>query len=194
MDIELKGDADVQQIASGTPQFDAIVASQLPPDQPINTTFPFPAIAAVGVAFSPNDRWDIEFDVTHMTWERFKALSVNFETTPIASFTRPQNWKDSSAYRLGLNHKASDHWDVRLGAVYDENPQPVQAVSPLLPDSDRIGATFGTGLHTGPFVLDWSVMVLHFKDRNTEGKNTEGFNGIYETDAVLWSVNLGYRF
>lgn len=194
MDIELKGDADVQQIATGNAQFDAIVASQLPPDQPINTTFPFPAIAAVGVAFSPNDRWDIEFDVTHMTWERFKALTVNFETTPTAGFTRPQNWKDSSAYRLGLNHKASDHWDVRLGAVYDENPQPVQAVSPLLPDSDRIGATFGTGLHTGPFVLDWSVMVLHFKDRSTEGKNTEGFNGIYETDAVLWSVNLGYRF
>ena len=35
---------------------------------------------------------------------------------------------------------------------------------------------------------------LHFKDRSTQGLNAEGFNGSYETDALLWSVNLGYRF
>ncbi len=194
MDIELKGNADVSQISTGNAQFDAIVGTQLPPDQPINTTFPFPAVSVVGVAFSPNESWDFEFDISHMTWKRFKALSVNFETTPAASFTRPQNWDDSSAFRFGINHKATDMWDIRLGAVYDQNPQPTEAVSPLLPDSDRIGATIGTGLHTGPFVVDWSLMVLHFKDRNTQGKNSEGFNGNYETDALLWSVNLGYRF
>jgi len=194
MDIKLSGKAEVNQISTGNAQFDAIVGTQLPPNQPINTVFPFPAVSAVGIAFSPTESWDIEFDVTHMTWKRFKALTVNFETTPSASFTRPQNWDDSSAFRFGINHKATEMWDVRLGAVYDQNPQPTEAVSPLLPDADRIGATFGTGLHTGPFVVDWSVMVLHFKDRSTNGRNAEGFNGTYQTDAVLWGVNLGYRF
>lgn len=195
MDIDLDGAADVQQIATGSPQFDAIVATQLPPDQPIKTTFPFPAIGAIGVAYTtPSGQTDFEFDITRMTWSRFKALAVNFQTTPAASFTRVQNWEDSSAYRLGMNHKATAMWDVRLGAVYDQNPQPTEAVSPLLPDSDRIGVTLGTGLHTGPFVVDWSLMVLHFQDRNTQGKNAEGFNGTYQTDALLWSVNLGYRF
>ena len=28
-------------------------------------------------------------------------------------------------------------WDVRFGVLYDENPEPITAVSPLLPDSDR---------------------------------------------------------
>ena len=42
--------------------------------------------------------------------------------------------------------------------------------------------------------MDWSLLVLHFKDRDTQGLNPEGFNGLYETDALLWSVNLGYRF
>jgi long-chain fatty acid transport protein len=194
MDIDLDGDADVQQIPTGNAQFDAIVATQLPPDQPINTTLPFPAVAVAGVAFSPTPTWDFEFDVTHMTWKRFKALAVNFETTPTASFSREQNWEDSSAFRFGVNHKATEMWDVRLGAVYDQNPQPVEAVSPLLPDADRIGVTMGTGWHTGPFLADWSVMILHFKDRSTEGHNAEGFNGTYKTDAVLWSFNLGYRF
>jgi long-chain fatty acid transport protein len=194
MDIELEGTADITQISSGNAQLDAIIAGQLPPDQPISTVMPFPAVAAAGVAFSPTERVDVEFDVTHMTWSRFEALTVAFATTPAAGFTREQNWKDSSAYRLGTNIEATPNWDVRLGAVYDENPQPVESVSPLLPDSDRLGFTMGAGWHTGPFIVDGGVMILHFKDRSTQGRNPEGFDGTYETDAVLWSFNLGYRF
>jgi long-chain fatty acid transport protein len=194
MDIDLEGNAEITPIPTGNAQFDAAVRAQLPPNQPINTTIPFPSIATVGVAFSPNENWDLEFDVIRTGWDRFKALSVNFETTPAASFVRPQNWENSNSYRFGVNHNATEHWDVRFGAVYDENPQPVESVSPLLPDSDRIGASLGTGLHSGPFTLDWSLLVLHFKDRDTQGLNPEGFNGLYETDALLWSVNLGYRF
>ena len=194
MDIDLEGDAEISQISTGNAQLDAVIRTQLPPNQGIATTFPFPAVASAGIAFSPNDRWDIEFDITHMTWSRFEALSVDFKTTPAAGFTRVQNWDDSSAFRLGANVKASADWDVRLGAVYDQNPQPVEAVSPLLPDSDRIGVTFGAGWHHGPWIVDGAAFVLHFQDRSTEGRNEEGFNGTYQTNAMLWSVNLGYRF
>jgi long-chain fatty acid transport protein len=194
MDIDLDGKAEITQISTGNAQLDAIVAAGLPPNQKINTVFPFPGIAQVGVAFTPVPTWDVEFDIMHTQWSAFDALAVNFETTPSASFVREQNWEDSNSYRLGLNHAATSNWDVRLGAVYDENPQPTEHVSPLLPDSDRIGATLGTGWHNGPLRIDWSLMVLHFKDRDTNGTNTEGFNGEYKTDAVLWSIDLGYRF
>ena len=194
MDIDLDGKAEVTQISTGNAQLDAIIGAQLPPSQGISTTFPFPAVAAIGVAFSPTDRLDIEFDITHMTWSRFEALAVEFETTPQFGFVREQNWDDSHAYRLGANIEANTEWDVRLGAIYDNNPQPVEAVSPLLPDADRFAITLGTGWHRGPFVADWSLMVLHFKDRSTEGRNPEDFDGVYETDALLWSFNLGYRF
>lgn len=194
MDIELEGEAQINQVFTGFAQFDAIVATQLPPDQPINTEFPFPSIATIGVAFSPNENWDIELDLMRTGWSRFEALAVNFETTPAASFVREQNWEDSNAYRLGINKNVTPHWDVRFGALYDQNPQPLEAVSPLLPDSDRIGASIGAGWHAGPLVIDTSLLVLHFKDRDTNGQNPEGFDGLYETDALLWSVNLGYRF
>lgn len=194
MDIDLEGDADITQLPSGNAQFDAIVGAQLPPDQKIETTFPFPSIATVGIAFSPTEKVSLEFDVMRTGWSAFDALAVDFLTTPAASFVREQEWKDSNSYRLGYNHKANDNWDVRLGALYDENPQPTRHVSPLLPDADRLGVTLGTGWHSGPFTADWSLLVLHFKDRDTEGLNTEGFNGKYQTDALLWSANLGYRF
>ena len=194
MDIELEGRAEINQISTGNAQLDAIIRTQLPPNQDISTIFPFPAIASAGVAFSPTTNWDVEFDITHMTWSNFEALKVDFMTTPSAGFTREQNWEDSSAYRLGANYKATADWDVRFGVVYDQNPQPTEAVSPLLPDSDRIGATFGAGFHRGPWIIDGAAFILHFKDRSTNGQNAEGFNGTYETDATLWSLNLGYRF
>lgn len=194
MEMELEGQAEINPIPTGSAQLDAVIRTQLPPNQAINTAFPFPAVASAGIAFSPTVNWDVEFDITHMTWSEFEALTVNFEATPAASFTRVQKWEDSSAYRLGANYKATADWDVRFGALYDQNPQPVEAVSPLLPDSDRIGVTFGAGWHRGPWIVDAAAFVLHFKDRSTEGRNEEGFNGTYETDAMLWSINLGYRF
>jgi long-chain fatty acid transport protein len=194
MDIDLDGRAEITQILTGNQQFDAVIASRLPPDQNISTTFPFPSITTIGAAFSPNENWDLEFDVLHTGWDRFEALAVDFETTPAASFVRPQNWESSSSYRFGVNHNATANWDVRFGFVYDENPQPVEAVSPLLPDADRLGASLGAGYHAGPFIVDASLLVLHFQDRNTNGRNAEDFNGTYQTDALLWSVNLGYRF
>jgi hypothetical protein len=42
--------------------------------------------------------------------------------------------------------------------------------------------------------VDSWVLVLRFEGRGGNGQNEEGFNGLYETDALLWSVNLGYRF
>jgi len=194
MDIELDGEADFTQISTGNAQLDAAVAATFPKDDTISTTFPFPAVAAVGVAFKPSERVNVELDITRMTWSRFEALAVDFDNQPSRSFVREQNWDDSSAYRLGSNIEATANWDVRLGVLYDENPQPVQAVSPLLPDSDRIGATIGAGWHHGPFIVDGALFVLHFKDRSTQGRNPEGFDGTYETDALLWSFNLGYRF
>lgn len=193
MDIDLEGDANFTQVSTGNPQLDAIVAASFPPDQRIRTTIPFPAIISVGVATSAIDTWDIEFDIIRTTWSRFDALAVEFETTPAANFVRAQNWEDSNSYRLGANKRATENWDVRLGLLYDENPQPVEAVSPLLPDSDRTGATFGIGYHRGPWIFDAGLLVLDFAERSTEGRSEE-LNGTYKTNATLWFTNVGLRF
>lgn len=193
MDIDFKGDLTVTQIPTGVPAFDALVGAGLPPSQGVKTSIPFPAIASLGIASSALPNWDIEFDVTQTTWSRFKTLSVTGDAAGATLINRPQNWEDTMSFRLGANHKVTDNWDVRFGAVYDENPQPVEAVSPLLPDADRIGATFGVGFHHGPWTIDATEFVLHFKDRSTQGVSTD-LNGIYRTDANLISLNLGYRF
>jgi len=193
--IDYKGKAHFTQILTGTP-LDAVVAAQIPPDQTIATSINFPAILIAGIATSSfGHNWDLEADLTHTTWSRFKTLDVTFGTTTALNFSRPQDWKDTYSYRLGANKKVNEVWDVRFGGVYDKNPQPTAGVGPLLPDSDRLGASFGIGWHSGPFILDLTEMALHFKNRSTVGVvQNDNFHGSYKTNANLIGVNAGYRF
>jgi long-chain fatty acid transport protein len=197
MTIKYKGRAHFTAIPTGTP-LDAVIAAQLPPDQGITTSINYPATLIGGIATSAfGHNWDLEADVTHTTWSRFKELSVAFDTTTTRNFTRPQNWKDTYSYRVGANKRVNNTWDVRFGALYDKNPQPLIGVGPLLPDSDRIGASFGIGYHSGPFIVDLTEFALHFKNRSTNGltaTQSDHFTGSYKTNANLISFNLGYRF
>jgi len=194
MTIDFKGTATITQHPTGNAQFDAIVASQLPPTQPVATSIEFPDFLYLAVATSAIEKWDIEFDVVRNNWSRFKQLKVDLLTTPAAGFTRVEDWKDTYSYRLGANRHVTPDWDIRFGALYDKNPEPITAVTPLLPDADREGATLGIGWHHGPLLFDITEFMLHFKRRGTNGQNPEGFNGTYKTDANLVSLNLGYRF
>jgi len=195
--LNVKGYATITQIPSGNPAFDAGVAQQLPRSQAARTTIHFPAFLAVGVATTMIQGWDIEGDITRTTWSRFKELPIIFVDQPQFNFTREQNWKDTYSYRLGANHAVTPRWDIRLGGVYDKNPQPEAAVSALLPDSDRVGVAFGVGYHAGPWVIDATEFALHFKKRSRSlppDPGSDNFNGTYKTDANLISLNLGYRF
>ena len=196
MDIDFKGDVTITQISTGNAQLDALIKPGLPPSQPVATTINFPSITNLGVATTVIPNWDLEFDVVHTTWSRFKQLKVDFLTTPAAGFTRVQNWDDSNSYRFGANRMVNPNWDVRFGLLYDRTPQPTENVSPLLPDSDREGVSFGVGWHRGPWIIDATEFALHFKKRGTMGLSSadNNFNGTYHTDANLISLNLGYRF
>jgi long-chain fatty acid transport protein len=197
MTIDFKGNATITQIPSGNAAFDAGVAQQLPRSQGVRTSVDFPSFLAAGIATTMIHGWDIEGDITRTTWSRFKDLTINFVDQPAFSFTREQNWKDTYSYRLGANHAVTPRWDIRLGGVYDQNPQPVEVVSALLPDSDRVGIAFGVGYHAGPWVIDATEFALHFKKRSRSlapDPRFDNLNGTYHTDANLISLNLGYRF
>ena len=196
MDINFTGNVTITQISTGNAQLDGLIKPELPPSQPVTTTINFPSIANIGIATTAIPNWDLEFDLVHTTWSRFKQLQVNFLTTPSAGFSRTEGWKNSNSYRFGANRTLNPNWDVRFGLLYDKTPQPTDNISPLLPDADRQGASFGIGWHSGPWMMDATEFALHFKTRGTNlQSSTEiNFNGTYHTDANLISLNLGYRF
>ncbi|MGH9459405.1 MAG: OmpP1/FadL family transporter [Thermoanaerobaculia bacterium] len=194
IDIEFDGDAAFTQIPTGNAQLDAIVAAQLPPDQAIRTAIEFPSIASVGIATTMIPEWTVELDVVHTGWSSFDELTVEFLDTPQNNLVLRQDWDDALSYRVGGFRALTPAWELRLGAVYDETPQPLSGAGPLLPDADRYGISFGLGYQCGPWSVDVTEFALAFAERDTQGTNKDNFNGTYETNANLVSVNIGYTF
>jgi long-chain fatty acid transport protein len=192
--IDYKGKADFTQISTGNPQFDGLVALSIPPDQNITTAVDYPDMLHFGIATTAIPTWTVEFDAVMTGWSEFKSLVVDFENASTPDLVNNENWEDAWSYRLGANKHVNDMWDVQLGFVYDESPQPVWNVGPLLPDSDRVGLSFGVGFRHGNWTVNMSDLYLPFVDRDTLGWNEDGYNGVYETTANLMSFDVGYKF
>ena len=56
-------------------------------------------------------------------WSSFKALNINFPDGSLPTIDRSTVWKDSWAYRVGLE-KTFGAWAIRVGYYYDNTPQP----------------------------------------------------------------------
>jgi long-chain fatty acid transport protein len=194
LDIDFEGEADFTQISTGNPQLDAAIAAQLPPDQGMEANIEFPSVTSVGIATTKIPNWRVEFDVVQTGWAVFDELRVEFLQTPANNIVVPEHWEDSLSYRLGGSRPVTPNWEVRLGAVYDETPQPIESMGPLLPDADRYGVSFGLGYKRGPWSVDVSEFALFFAERGNEGRNHNDYNGTYQTNANLFSFNLGYTF
>jgi long-chain fatty acid transport protein len=193
VEVEYGGSARFTQIPTGIPPIDAAVRAQIPFDQDLDveTEIEFPDMASLGFNVALTARTRMEVDVNWTGWSSFDELPVTFVGIPPLSSTIPQGWDDAMNYRLGFQWTAplGDEW--RFGYVFDETPQPDEAVSPLLPDADRNGFSVGYGHQFNATRLDLAVMYLPFDERTTSTQHN-GLNGTYNTTAWLFGATLGF--
>jgi long-chain fatty acid transport protein len=195
IDVDYEGDARLTQNLTGTP-FDPLVRTQLPfdVDFPVETAIAFPDTASLGLAYVVTPAVLVELDLNWTGWSSFQELDIVFPEAQLPSQTIPQRYDDANHYRLGLRMgPETSQW--RAGVVFDETPQPEQAVSPLLPDSDRWGFTLGYG-HQGGVDFDVALMYLIFDERTRDqsfpGEEASAFFGTYNQEAVLLGLTLGF--
>jgi long-chain fatty acid transport protein len=186
--IDYTGDAKLFQLSTGFPEFDAAVAAQLPFNKalPVKTSIDYPDLASLGLAFGLSPNLLLETDVNWTGWKSFDRVDIIFPNKDLPNSTVPAHWKDVYNYRAGLRWTVSPTSQLRFGYVYDQTPQPEEAVNPLLPDANRNGVTIGWG-YTGVHKFDLSLLYLKF-DKRTRNKTFAGdvqFLGTYETEAVL---------
>ena len=194
--IDYKGTASFLQFPTGYPDFDAIVASQLPFNTrpTAKTSIKYPSQERVALAWH-GGAWGVEADWIRDGWSSFKDLPIILPAYPQLSEDRVENYKDSDNWRAGIEYRTSPMWAWQLGYVHDKNPVPAASVSPLLPDSDRTGYCIGASLNFSPKSrLDVSYMYLPFKDRSTNGVNSDAYDGSYKTTANLLSFTWSYKF
>jgi long-chain fatty acid transport protein len=164
-------------------------------DQKVNSSITFPSILTVGVYYKLMENLGIEVDYQFVTWSVFDELVFDFETLP--ELVVREDYEDANEFRVGVHYDITSDLQARVGYIYDQSPQPINSVSPLLPDNDRNDFSFGLGYTYDNWQFDAGYMYVDFGERSTledgVGQNENGFNGTYATIANLFFFSFGYN-
>ncbi|MCP4707269.1 MAG: hypothetical protein GY869_01475 [Planctomycetes bacterium] len=207
------GDAEFTQIPieTGDVALDAALNAVVASSMPMNadggnvigaaTEITFPWQFVGGIMVKPMDKLSLEFDFVRFGWSDFDELPINFAeeaedgdvNTPDDTVVK-EDYEDSNQFRFGLEYMANEQLALRCGYVYDETPVPDKSVSVLLPDASRNDYSFGFGYSFGNMFIDAAYMLVDFKERSTNGQNTDNFNGTYKSIANIYSISFGRSF
>ncbi|HEY3123850.1 MAG TPA: outer membrane protein transport protein, partial [Thermoanaerobaculia bacterium] len=195
--VDYEGEGRFTQRLTGNPAFDAAVAASLLPiqgRQKVAVTIDFPASVNLGAAINLPANFRVSLDADWTEWKSFNRLFIDFANTAIPDLLRPTNWKDSWAYRAGLEKKWSS-FAVRAGYYKDKSPQPLADVGPILADADRNAYTLGLGYDTDRWGVDVSDIYIDFDNRDTRGHvNHDQFFGQYSEKANLVAFSFRVSF
>ncbi|KAA3614611.1 MAG: hypothetical protein DWQ05_15045 [Calditrichaeota bacterium] len=178
------------------PQASAVAAAVLA-DQKVNTALDFPAFLSVGAHYQLTDKLGVEADYMWFKWSVFDELTLDFDNDALNQ-TIPFDYANAWQFRVGGEYAINEQLDLRAGYIFDKTPQPIESVSPLLPDDDRHDFSIGFGYTTGKYIFDAGYMFVNIGDRSTvedgEGQNHNGFNGTYNSNASLLWASFGMNF
>jgi long-chain fatty acid transport protein len=197
--VDFEGEAGFEQILSGNPVFDQVVAGQLPTSpQALNTAIEFPASWNIGAAIALGEALTLSLEADWTEWSSFRSLDVIFRDEADLSFERITAWEDSWAYRGGLEWRHGKI-AVRAGYYQDQTPQPIEDASPLLADNDRDAYTIGFGYHTERWGVDIGDVYIVFDDIDTRGVTSndgagDNFEGVYRESANVFGLNFRFSW
>lgn len=192
------GTSSITFIPTGNSALDELLKARLPiGSHPVRTSIEFPKMVSFGIATTAIDRWTLELDVNWTGWSSFDTLVIEFSDLGTRQ-TIEEHWEDVFNYRLGVERRINEKLALRGGYLFDASPQPVAAVGPLLPDSDRHGVNIGIGYTVGNWTTDVTGFIAFLEKRSTvvDGVPTsrDGYNGTYKTLGVLLSFAVTYGF
>jgi long-chain fatty acid transport protein len=161
-----------------------------------STRFAFPQQGTIGFAYKVRSNWTVMADYHHVGWGAFNTVTIDFDaadnTTPDFTLT-PRN-KDTHGFRLATEYEYSSRLILRGGYLYHTAAEPIDFVTPLLPENDRNEVTLGLGyqLMTG---LHADLAYQYVRQNDRRGRVfpvTVGNTGLYALHAHLFGVGLAY--
>ncbi len=179
----------------------------------LTTELGLPHMLSLGVAYRFTPRFLVEFNAVNFGWSNFESLELTFDPDPTGSLSSTilERYEDRWQYRIGFDFDATEKLKLLAGYARDETPQPVESMSPLLPDATRndfsIGAQYATGKWR--FTLAWMAVLNEARSNVVDGapamfpeeqsnpddvqiKTLEA--GAYETVANVFAFGVGYHF
>jgi long-chain fatty acid transport protein len=107
------------------------------------------------------------------------------------------NWRDAVSLNFGAEYWMSDSVPLRIGSFIGRSATSEAATGPFVPsEGPTLGATIGSGLHFGPWDIDFGLVLLRGRS-DIEIINPEGgaFDKKYEFshNAAVGSLSVSYR-
>ena len=197
VDFSIKGDATVTEAAA--------VLQPLLPGGDVTLDITTPTTITAGFGYDVSEKITLDLDYTWVGWSSFDRLIIDFETetfspssgAPVqADQTLREEWKDVWNIRIGALVHATDDIDLQFGFLTDNNPAQDKLLSPLLPDSDRMGISAGISKKMGDqLTVNLSYIHLFFKERTITNSELESpLNGTYNGSAELLGFGINYDF
>ena len=164
-------------------------------DTPTKVEIPLPASWALAAAYTMN-KTTVEFVLERTFWSAYDKLDFNFTDTTAEQYlgaSKPKDWKDVNAYRIGVTHQYSDTLKLMAGFAIDKNPTPDARLGFELPDSDA--KLYSVGFE---YKLDKQMsfgMAYLFDDKESRTVSNTTVNGTFTDSAAhLVTASLKYKF
>ena len=180
--------------------------SQLPPDGDASTTITLPAQLAGGIAYSPVENLEVEFNAVFIAWSQTftkddarggDATSLIITLPDGSTTSAPQDYENTVSYRLGVDLKLPEYRaNLRAGFIYDPTPIPETTQTAQLPDVDRIVLTVG-GSHQISPKLGLHAGLLWVTPRERDSSSDPAlpiFHGTYGVEALVLTMSLTAQF
>lgn len=165
---------------------------------------PMPDNWNAAVTYRPNERWTVSGEVQFVGWGAYKSLDVKF--SPEAelgkyNISAPKEYKNTRIYRLGAQFAATERFDIRFGAYYDESPVKDDYLNPETPSMNKLGITAGLSFRpVKPLSVDFAFSYVTGFGR--DGSYTDldllqlprTFSGHYQAYALTPALGVSYSF
>jgi long-chain fatty acid transport protein len=162
--------------------------------------FQWPAMLAAGVAYRPNPKTLLVFDLKQIYWASvMDSFRMGFTASddpgngPLAGqdlyAELYQDWDNQLVFALGGAYQINDQWTLRAGYNYGDNPVPSQYLNCLFPAIVQSHLTAGFGwAWNDSSSIDFSA-VYGFK-----ATDTSGYNVTVEHSQLNFQIMYSYRF
>ncbi len=191
-------------LPAGTP-LDVILSAAFAPDsvlsnQSASTSIIMPWQVVAGLAYKLTDQLTVLADWQHTNWASFDTLKLGLSIAP--SISSPESYKNTDAFRVGLEWQATPKLAIRLGGLRHNGASPDQSVTPILPEGNRWEGTLGVGIKLMPQLrLDLAYQYLQQEDRRGRlidpvgrGALPTDNTGLYTFKANLFGASLALGF
>jgi len=162
--------------------------------------FQWPAMLGAGVAYRPNPKTLLVFDLKQIYWSSvMDSLRMQFVASddpangPLGGqdlyAELYQDWSNQLVFALGGAYQINDQWTVRAGYNYGDNPVPSQYLNCLFPAivQSHITAGFGWAWNQSSSIDFSTTYGLTVTDTN-------GANVTVEHSQLNFQIMYSYRF